>query len=58
MTKKEERILREIKDKFVGEYFKNTESECEKGRAEAAVQIYNKLAYPEDEEVESGNDED
>lgn len=58
MTKKEERILREIKDKYVRAYFENTESEYEKGRAEAAVTMYNKLAYPDAEETELESDED
>lgn len=58
MTKKEERVIREIKDRYVSSYFENMNDDCEKGRAEAAVQIYNKLAYPEDEEVESETDED
>lgn len=58
MTKKEERVIREIKDRYVGSYFENMNDDYEKGRAEAAVLIYNKLAYPEDEEVESETDED
>lgn len=58
MTRKEERVIREIKDRYVGSYFGNMNDDYEKGRAEAAVQIYNKLAYPEDEEVESETDED
>lgn len=58
MTKKEERVIREIKDRYVGSYFENMNDDYEKGRAEAALQIYNKLAYPEDEEVESETDED
>lgn len=58
MTKKEERILREIKDRYVKAYFKNRESEYERGRAEVAVTMYNKLAYPDDEETELESDED
>lgn len=58
MTKKEERVIREIKDRYVGSYFENMNDDYEKGRAEVAVLIYNKLAYPEDEEVESETDED
>mgnify|MGYP005759240671 CR=1 FL=1 len=58
MTKKEERVIREIKDRYVGSYFENMNDDYEKGRAEAAVLIYNKLVYPEDEEVESETDED
>lgn len=58
MTKKEERILREIKDKYVAAYFKNRESEYERGRAEVAVTMYNKLAYPVAEETELEPDEE
>lgn len=58
MTKKEERVIREIKDRYVGSYFENMNDDYEKGRAEAALKIYNKLAYPDAEETELESDED